>query len=311
MGKWVVGADLGGTKIEMGLVDPQNRIVARERVPTEAQEGPQAVVERIAQCIANLKGDLPSGNRLAALGICCPGPLDHRTGTLIEPPNIPGLHHAPLRQLLSERLNMPVSLEHDAKAAALGEFYFGAGRGEQSIVYIVVGTGVGAAIILNGKLVRGACNYAGEVGHISIDRQGDVCQCGLRGCIQTFASGPALARRYRQALEKVGRAGEIQAITGKQVAGLAAQGDPQAAAVMLDAGEALGIAVATMAMILDIELYVVGGSVAKSGELLFEPARNVLPNYCFKSVAERVRITPSELAEEGPILGCAWLARQQ
>ncbi len=184
MSDWVVGVDLGGTKIELGLVDPQNDLVARERVATGGDEGAPAVVERIARCVTRLEESLPPGHEVAALGICSPGPLDHQTGILIDPPNLPGLHHTPLRQLLSQRLDLPVRLEHDAKAAALGDFYYGAGRDVQSMVYIVVGTGVGAAIILDGELIRGTHNYAGEVGHITIDRNADKCHCGTRGCVE-------------------------------------------------------------------------------------------------------------------------------
>ena len=310
MSEWVIGADLGGTKIELGLVDPQNHIVARERVATGEEEGPQAVVERIARCVTNLKTELPEGREVEALGICSPGPLDHQSGTLIDPPNRPGLHQTPLRQMLSQRLNMPVTLEHDAKAAAIGDFYYGAGRDVQSMIYIVVGTGVGAAIIMDGELIRGTHNSAGEVGHITIDRNGDKCHCGTRGCVETFLSGPNLARRYQHALERENRSEGSGTITGELVAQRAEQGDAQAAEVMRGAGEALGIAIASMAMIFDIEQYVIGGSVAKSGDLLLEPARAIVPHYCFKSVGSRVRIDATELGDNGPILGCAWLARQ-
>ncbi len=313
MSDWVVGVDLGGTKIELGLVDAQNRIIGRHRMPTNADEGPQAVVERIAQRVAELEKELPGGKRIAALGICSPGPLDHKTGMLMDPPNLPGLHHTPLRQMLAERLDLPVSLEHDAKAAALGEFYYGAGRDARSMVYIVVGTGVGAAIIIDGELYRGEHNFAGEVGHITLDRFGEACSCGSRGCVETFMSGPWLARRYQRALGQDGGGqppGGQGAVTGELVAHLAEQGDALAAQVMQAAGEALGVAVAHMAMILNIDLYVVGGSVAKSGDLLLEPARKTVPHYSFQSVSPQVRIVVTERGDDGPILGCSWLARQ-
>src|SRR5690349_17797254 len=140
MNPWVIGADLGGTKIELGLVDPQDRIVARRRVPTEAARGPVSVVERIVGCAEELAAYLPAGEKIAAFGMCTPGPVDHVNGILLDPPNIQGLHHAPLGPMLQAKLGIPVQLEHDAKAAALGEFYFGAGRGERSMVYIIVGT---------------------------------------------------------------------------------------------------------------------------------------------------------------------------
>ena len=308
---WVVGVDLGGTKIALGLIETEDRIVARRRMLTAAHEGPQAVVERIAQGVAELERELPGRKRISALGICCPGPVDHCAGTLIDPPNLQGLHHAPLRQMLVERLAIPVRLEHDAKAAALGEYHYGTGRGERSMVYIVVGTGVGAAIVIDGELYRGMHNSAGEVGHITLDRHGELCSCGCRGCVETYLSGPRLASRYRRALESTGRELPSQAqITGELVARLAGQGDALAVGVMTQAGEALGVAVASLAMILDVELYVVGSSVAKAGDLLFEPARKMVPHCSYGSVSCRVRIVSTELWDDGPILGCGWLARR-
>ncbi len=311
MPDWVIGVDLGGTKIEVGLVNPLNEIVGRRKMPTQAIEGPAEVVERIAGCVEELKALLPPGERLAALGICSPGPVDHETGTLIDPPNLAGLHNAPLRQLLSERLNLPVRLEHDAKATALGEFYYGAGQGEQSMVYIIVGTGVGGAIIENGQLLRGKYNSAGEIGHVSLDRNGELCSCGSRGCVETFLSGPWLARRYEWALTKQnGGQTSVEPVTGERVAALAAQGDLLAKRVLTDAGESLGIAVAAMAMLFNIDLFVVGGSVAKSGDLLLEPARRMIPRHSYRSVGCAVQLLATEIGEDGPILGCAWLARQ-
>ena len=314
MREWVVGVDLGATKIGLGLIDPHERIVATRRMLTEAQAGPQSVVDRIAQSVGELEGELSPGERIAALGICSPGPVDHQAGMLIDPPNLQGLHHAPLRQMLVDRLGIPVCLEHDAKAAALGEFTYGAGRGSKSMVYIVVGTGVGAAIILDGQLYRGLCNSAGEVGHITLDRQGELCSCGSRGCVETYLSGPWLARRYRRALAREGqRSDGLTApgdCTGAEVSRLAAQRDPLASEVMNRAGEALGVAVASMAMILDVELYVVGGGVSQAGDLLLDPARRVVPDCSYRSVSCRVRIVTSKLGDDGPILGCGWMARQ-
>ena len=310
---YVIGADLGGTKIELGLVDPADRIVARKRISTEAERGPANVVERIAACVNELSAYLPVHERIAAMGMCTPGPVDHVNGILLDPPNVRGLHHAPLGALLTERLGIPVRLEHDAKAAALGEFYFGAGRGEQSMVYIIVGTGVGAALIMDGVVYRGMHNSAGEFGHTVLDRNGLLCSCGNRGCVETFMSGPRLAQWYE--LLQTGRQSVVQrpqsTLTGETVATLAAQGDPVAVAVITQAGEALGAAIATLAMIVNIDLYVVGGSVAKCGEWLLAPARQAVPRHAFASVAAHVQVVASGLDTDAPILGCAWLARQQ
>jgi len=312
MEPWVVGVDLGGTKIELGLIDPQNNIVARKKIPTKAEEGPQAAVERMAQVVSEFAEHLPPGEDIASLGICCPGPLDHEAGVLINPVNLPKFAGVPLAQMLSYRLDIPVSMEHDAKAAGLGEFYYGAGRDEPSMVFTVIGTGVGAAIIYNGQLIRGAQNSAGEIGHATVDRDGEWCACGSRGCLETYISGPWLARRYMRLLEQEKKPLTAPAapVTSETVACLARDGDPLALEIMTDAGEALGIAVATMAMTLNIELYVFGGSVPKCGDTLLEPARRTVPRYSFRTVGPRVRLVATELGDDGPILGCGWLARQ-
>ena len=304
----VVGIDLGGTKIRFGLVSPQDEIIAVRQIPTNAHEGPTAVVSRMAAAVEDLAAALPPNQSIAAIGICSPGPVDHTTGTLVDPPNLQGLHHTPLRALLSTRLGIPVVVEHDAKAAALGDFYFGAGKGSSSMVFVVVGTGVGAAIIVDGQLYRGAHNSAGEIGHTTLDRHGELCSCGSHGCVETYMSGPWLARRYQRAAAQ--SAHPNPDLTGSDVAHRAAAGDPIAVAVLEEAGDALGAAIATMAMMIDVDLYVIGGSVAKAGDLLLAPARRAAPQYSHASVGARLRILPTALHDDGPILGCAWLARQ-
>jgi glucokinase len=305
---WVIGVDLGGTKIRLGLISPDNTITATRLMATNAHEGIDAVTERIGAAVHELQESLPARCHVAAVGICSPGPVDHAAGLLIDPPNLQGLHHAPLRQKLSDRLQLPVVLEHDAKAAGLGDYHYGAGRGAHSMVYIVIGTGVGAALILDGEVYRGAHNSAGEIGHATIDRRGDLCSCGSHGCVETFLSGPWLGRRYERAAGQPADA--LPLVSGNDVARLAAEGDPIALQVFEDAGDALGATVATLAMMLDVDLYVIGGSVAKAGDLLLEPARRGAPRYSHHSVGERVRIVQTALGDDGPLLGCAWLARQ-
>jgi glucokinase len=307
---WVAGIDLGGTKIALGLIGANDRIVARRRMPTDAHEGLSAVVERIARAVIELQAEIPGGGQISAVGICCPGPVDHQSGTLIDPPNLPALHNTPLRQALGDRLGLPVTLEHDAKAAALGEYHYGAGRGERSMVFLVLGTGVGGAIVVDGELYRGLHNSAGEIGHITLDRRGDLCSCGCRGCVETFVSGPALARRYLRLLEASGRAPAVEPVTGETVANLAREGDVLAQQVMVEGGEALGTAIASVAMVLDIDLFCLGSSVARAADLLLEPARRTLPTCSYASVSARTRIQVTQLWGDGPILGCGWLARQ-
>jgi glucokinase len=309
MDAWVVGVDLGRTKIALGLVSPDNQIVAQQRIPANTDRGAASVVERIAQSVEELQREVPAGERIRALGICTPGPVDYARGMILDVHEMEGLHHTPLGKLLSERLGMPASLDHDAKSAALGEYYFGGGKGERSMVYIVVGTGVGAAIVVDGQVFRGSQNMAGELGHITINRDGELCPCGSRGCVETYTSGPWLARRYQHRRARVGGVDASRLVTGELVAELALQGDMVAQQILHEAGEALGTAIASAAMILDIEHYVIGSSVAKAGNLLLNPARNILINSCYRSIASRIRIDVSTLLDTGPILGCTWQAR--
>ncbi len=311
MESYVIGIDLGASKIALGLVAPDDRIVARERVPTLPQDGPDAAVTRLSAAAVRLAAHLPPNGRVVAAGICSPGPLDHRAGLLLDPPNL-GWVNVPLRRMVVDALGVPVALEHDAKASALGELHFGAGRGERDMVYVVVGTGVGAAILMDGEVRRGPHNSAGEVGHITIDPAGDRCSCGSVGCVETFCAGPALVRRYRRALDRLGvsaAARPPEPFTGETVTCAATDGEPAALEVMAQAGEALGTGIATLAMLLDIELFVIGSSVARCGDLLLAPAHAAVGRHAHRSVAQRIRIAVSPLGDDGPILGCAWLAR--
>lgn len=302
MSKWVVGIDLGGTKIALGLVSPENEVVTLKRIPTNADDGPEVVIERIAEQIDVLKGALPPSETIAGVGICTPGPVNHVTGELLTLVNLPGISNTPLRALLEKRLGIPVRLDHDAKVAALGEFHYGVGRGAGSMVYIVFGTGVGGAIIIDGDLYYGVSNSSGEVGHMTVNPDGVQCQCGSRGCLETYTSGPWIERHYQIHTGNT--------VDGHQITELARSGDAIAGEVMQQAGRAIGIAVASMAMMLNIELYVLGGSVANAGDLLIKPAMETVPQYSFKAVGERVKIATSELGDNAPILGGAQIIRQ-
>lgn len=297
-----IGIDLGGSKIALGLVSPGDEILARRRIDTRAEAGLENVIKRIANEIHALSAQLPQGESLTAIGIGAPGPVDHISGDLLALVNLPGLSNTPFRRALSEGLALPVSLDHDAKVAALGEFHFGAARERDSMIYIVIGTGVGAAIIYQGQLLYGESNSAGESGHMTVDPRGRLCHCGSRGCLEAYASGPALQKQYAAATG--------HAISGDEIARRAQAGHEPARRVFQAAGRALGIAIASLAMTLNIETFVIGGSVAQAGELLLEPARQTLPAYAFKAVSARVNILASNLGEDAPILGAAYMARK-
>lgn len=299
----IIGIDLGGSKIALGLVSPRDEISARRRIDTESEAGLESVVERIAIEVDALKATLPPEQKLEAVGIGAPGPVDCVSGDLLTLVNLPGISNTPFRRALQERLALPVALDHDAKVAALGEFHYGAGRERESMIYIVMGTGVGAAIIYQGQLIYGESNSAGESGHMTVDPKGHPCHCGSRGCLETYTSGPALAKHYAAATG--------DKVSGAAVTERALAGDETARALLGKAGCALGIAIASLAMTLNIELFVIGGSVANAGDLLLEAARASLKQYAFKAVSARVKVAASEMGEDAPILGAAWLARDR
>ncbi len=298
---WVIGIDLGGSKIALGLVSPDDQILSRRRIDTDADEGVDGVTARISAQVDSLKRDLPRGETVAGVGIGAPGLLDPVSGDLYTLLNLPGISNTPFRAILQDKLSLPVKLDHDAKVAALGEFHFGAGRDRDSMIYIVIGTGVGAAIIYQGSLIYGESNSAGESGHMTVDPNGRLCHCGSRGCLETYAGGPALVKTYAAA------SGET--ISGAEITQRASLGDAVALRVLREAGRALGIAIASMAMTVNIELFVIGGSVASAGDLLLDPARESLKSYCFEEVAAKIRVSASTLGEDAALLGAAFMAR--
>jgi glucokinase len=301
----VVGIDLGATKIALGLINAQNEIVSQRRFPTDSHRGPEHAAARIGGAIQEMEHE--TGLHVSAVGMCSPGPVNHTDGIIVDPPNLhKSWHGVPFRQLLAETVHVPVSLEHDAKAAGLGEYHFGAGRGWRDMVFIIVGTGVGAAIILDGQLYRGYNNSAGEVGHFTINRRDRSGTSGVPGNVESYISGPALVAGYTHRLGAQAQ----QVESGADVMRLALQGDAHALATFEDAGDALAACIGTVAMVMDVALFVIGASVAKAGELLLGPARRNVRKYGFQSVTNRVRIEVTQLQDSGPILGCGWQARE-
>ncbi|MCC7161593.1 MAG: ROK family protein [Anaerolineae bacterium] len=298
---WCIGVDLGGTSIKCGLVSPDNQIVERNSAPTLALQGPEQAAERIAQNVRVLLEYVPAGKHAQAIGICSPGPMDHATGVLIEPPNL-GWKNVPFAKMVSERLNLPVTLEHDAKASALGEYHFGAGRGSDAMALIIVGTGVSAGIVIKGELYRGVHGTAGELGHITVDVDGPVCRCGSNGCVELFAAGPGIVSAYEYAAH-------TRVESAKAVALAAQNGDELAVRVFERAGRALGAGMGALAMLMDISTFVMFGGVVSAGELLLTPARNALKHYTYKSVGARARIVVGELGSDAGILGAVYSAR--
>ncbi len=323
-GRLIVAVDLGGTKMDIAIIDSSETIVARKRLPTVPGGGEPGgrrnlgrlcdeVREMAAGCNAVIGKDNAAssegGAYIAALGICTPGPVDHITGTLVKAVNLQWGTLA-VQEILEENLGIPVRMDHDAKTAALGELHWGRGRTLQNMVYIVVGTGVGGAIIYNREILRGEHNSSGEVGHFSINFDALAgWSSGIPGVTESYSSGPAMEHHYRELLEENGIAPESEEINGHLIGDRARAGEALALQVVERAGRCLGICIASLAQILDISHYVISSSVAKLGDLLLEPARRTVPKFCFEPVGERVVIETSTIIDTAALLGCYYIVK--
>lgn len=310
-----IGVDLGGTKILVGLVDDTGRVLERVRVATP-QTGPEAVLDAVAESVAALasRADLDP-REVAGLGVGAPGPLDPEAGVVFEPPNMPGWRDVPLAGMVEARLGVRAFVENDANAAALAERWAGAGVGADDLIYLTVSTGIGGGLILGGRLYRGATGTAGEVGHMVLVPEGPPCGCGRRGCLEALASGKAIAREARAAVE-AGRPTTlsllpVETLSAEDVARAAWDGDPVARAIFARAAAHLGTGIANLVNLLNPALVIIGGGVARAGELLFGPVRRIVRQEAFDRPGEAVQIVPAALGGDVGVVGAAAVVRER
>ena len=310
-----VGAiDLGGTSLRAAVVDAQGGLSGFVTYATEAARGPDVVIERI---VAALHDALARASvkpiDLAAVGIGAPGPLDWQTGVIHEAPNLPGWREVPLVARVAEAVGLPTFLENDANAAALAERQYGVGRGAINMLYITVSTGVGGGLILDGELWHGAYGSAGEFGHMTVDFEGPLCDCGNRGCIEAIAAGPDVAAWVGQQIA-AGRASALSGqadLSGRDVVEAARQGDALSISALERAGRAVGFGIINVAHLVNLDTVVVGGGIANAGDLLFEPLRATVREHLLTSTAPDLRLEPWSLGEDVGLLGAAAAARSR
>lgn len=306
---YVVGIDCGATHLAMVITDFSARVLHEIEVPCDIQQGPEACLpvwdetlkKMLAQASLNLE-------QIAAIGVGVPGPVVAEEGLVSAPPIMPGWDNFPIRDRLVKLWNTPISLDNDADLGALGEWAYGAGRGERHVAYIKVGSGVGAGLLLDGRIYRGATGSAGEIGHITIRDNGPLCSCGSYGCLEAMAGGEAIARKARQAVQ-AGKRTQLAAIqptesiTAKDVADATRRGDLVAQQIVTEAGSYLGIAIASMVNLINPSLVVVGGGVAQMGDLLLEPIRKTVQERSLRSASRVVRITAAMLGRRSTSIG--------
>ncbi|MTI80510.1 MAG: ROK family protein [Firmicutes bacterium] len=314
--KYVIGVDLGGTKILTILAAMSGNISAEIKLPTEAQDGPEKVIERILESIATVQqqcGVEPANLVAVALGV--PGPeLDTKQGVVHFSNNL-NWHGVPLKEMLQNRLQVPVYIENDANAAALGEYAFGAANASGDMVYITVSTGVGGGIIINGQIYHGISDGAGEIGHMTIMPGGPRCTCGNYGCLEALASGTAIGRAAVELIEEGNGSailqvagGEKSAVSAQVVAESAKQGDPEALQIISDAARALGIGIANVVNILNPPSVVLGGGVMESKDLIWPGMERELKDRCFDIPFKALQILPAALGSKAGAMGAVALA---
>ena len=310
MKKYVIGVDLGGTKISTAISTIEGNILANVVLPTKAEEGEVAVLGRIIQSIDEvIVGSSTSIDEVEAIGIGSPGPLDAKKGIIITTPNLPFKDYN-LVQPLKEKYNIPVYLDNDANAAAIGEYMFGAGKGKESIIYFTVSTGVGGGAVLDGKVYRGHTSNALEIGHTTVDPNGPRCNSGNLGCLEAMSSGTAIAKKGKEAVSTNVETSlkKYDTITSYEVFKEAEAGDEVAKDIIDNALTYLGIGVANAIATFDPEMIIIGGGVSKAGDIVFDTVKKVVNKRCFKSMAESCEIVPAGLGSDAGVVGAVALA---
>ncbi|MGB9774373.1 MAG: ROK family protein [Bacteroidota bacterium] len=308
-----IGIDLGGTTVKAGIVTARGNILQTKAVSTHAEDGPSVVIERIEKLISELLRE--QRNEVAGIGIGSPGVVTLDGGMVKYPPNLPGWTEIPLGDILAKKFDMPVAVENDANAAAIAESRFGAGKGEPNFLFIIWGTGVGGGIIMDGKIYRGPSGGAGEIGHMTIDPDGPLCNCGNRGCVEAFVGQRYLSQR---AIERIGKAkqqekildlvnGKLDKIEPAILSAAAEAGDILAREILIEAGVKLGIAIASALNLLDFRLVIIGGGISAAPEFVYEAIRTSVRDRVLTPLKPEVRIIRASLGNMAGILGAAAL----
>ena len=314
MGKRI-GIDVGGTNVKIALVDDKGKIIYSNSVPTYAQMGYEYTVNNIKQAIKDLMRETNTKTTdIQGIGFDFTGQVDYKTGVVKLAPNIPGWVNVPIAKMIEDEFHIPTRIDNDVRCAALGELKFGAGKGCENFVCITVGTGIGSGLVINGQLVRGAANAAGEIGHIKLQmHDGPICGCGDTGCLEAFASGPSIVAMAQEYL-KGGKSTKFREMAGVDgeitpyiVAKAAEAGDPVAKRIFEIIGGYIGIGLVSVINLLNPEKVIIGGGVAEAGDLLLEPIRKTIKERAMVIAGNSVEIVPAQLGNSAGVIGASML----
>ena len=322
----LVGVDIGGTKVAAGLLDRTGKIVAQSRMPmvaNDAERGLAAVAAAIEDLRSRALSGAGSGSAVGfqprAIGICAPGPLNPRTGVILNPPNVPGWHNFPLAEEMRKLYpDAQVKIDNDANAAALAEAKWGAGRGYRNVFYATIGTGIGTGFVIDDKVYHGRTGLATEGGHIGVDVHGPLCACGKRGCIETLAAGPAIARRARAKLSRIEAqsskssllemaGGKPDAVTSEMVAKANATGDALAREVMQETLDLLAYWLGNVIDLLEPDVIVIGGGVSSMLAPFLDDIRARWLGACLSPYPHETPLVLAHYKEDAGIAGAAAL----
>lgn len=309
-----IGIDVGGTNVKIALVNDLGQIIYSNSVPTRAEMGYEYTVNNIKQAIYDLLKETKSDSKdIEGIGFGFPGQVDYQAGIVKNAPNIPGWVEIPIAKIFEDEFHIPTRVDNDVRCAALGELKYGAGKGTENLICITVGTGIGSGLIINGKLVRGASNAAGEIGHIKLQMQdGPICGCGDTGCLEAFASGPAIVAMAEDYIKggkstKYREMANGNPITPYIVCEAAKAGDPVAKRIFTIVGEYIGVGLASVVNLLNPEKIIIGGGVADAGDLLICPLVETLKKRSMKIAGETVEIVPAQLGNTAGVIGASLL----
>ena len=314
MGTHALAADIGGTNIRVALFDREGRISHRRSVLTEASQGKDAALERLADAMEAVKA-LAEPDTLVGAGVSLAGPTDPDTGVMYDPPNLPGWDGFSPVPVLEERLSLSVAAANDASLGALAEHRYGAGRGHRHIIYMTVSTGIGGGIVVDGELYTGSRGFAGEIGHISIASDGPRCNCGNAGCLEVMASGTAVARIAQERLA-AGEAstllddaqGDLSRVDAPMVAEGAKAGDELARSIMDQVATNLGVGLVSLLHIFDPDVIAIGGGMSQNLELLLPGIAAEIDRHAMSQHRGRMPVVKTELGDDVSLLGAATLA---
>ncbi len=305
----VAGIDMGASHLTILIANFAAQVLAENEIPFNIADGPRDCIQKADETLRSLLAGLGLGlSNLAAIGLGVPGPTVAKAGMVLAPPIMPGWDRFPIRDTLEKLWGCPVSLNNDAELGVLGEWAYGAGRGEQNLAYIKVGTGIGAGLFIEGQIYRGATGSAGEIGHMTIDENGPLCTCGNRGCLEAMAGGRAIMAKAHEAI-KLNKRTELSDhpdpdnITVMDVAKAAARGDLVAQEILAEAGNQLGIALTSLVNLFNPNIVIVGGGVAQTGDLFLEPIRKAVFKRSLPAAVQAVRITTALLGKRSTSMG--------